>query len=148
MGFAVTASHLIFAVALLSAGSYAMGSYWRVSTDVEDAKRAAASLADEVVHTELTFTSNPLYSTANGGRITFTVQNTGSTVLLVNEFTFVVDGVFQATQASGYPKVDNNANTNLLQPGEGMECRLINLGSSPNFLRVIAGNGVSVYWAA
>lgn len=145
MGFSVTATHVIFAVALLSAGTYAASKYWEVQAEVEDARRVFAQRADEVVHTNLTWVSTPDYN-AGANRLTFTFKNTGSTVLDVSDFAFVIDGKWNNSFEGGWPKVGGTTTSDVLLPGENLEVRMRPITSSPSNLRVIAGNGVSLYW--
>ena len=145
MGFAVTASHLIFAVALLSAGSFATATYWKVSSDVEEARRAEAALVEELAHTSLVISGTPTYTGASL-RFELDVKNNGSIVLEIDEFTYILDGAVHTTIASGYPSIAGAAGTNLLLPGETKTVRLESVASSPNNAAVIAPNGVAAYW--
>lgn len=149
MGFAVTATHVIFAIALLSAGTFAASAYWRVGADVEEARRVSGDRTSEVAHTVIAINGSPAPSWASGPqRFTFYVKNNGSTVLNVSQFVFIVDGAYNASLDSGYPSVIGNASSKLLMPGDTMEVRLRPIAASPTHLRVVAGNGVSAYWRA
>lgn len=146
MGFAVTATHLIFAIALLGAGSFAAAGYWRISTDVHEAEREEAQRAEEVAHTALTVVGDPAYA-AGTERFEFSVRNDGSTVLKISEFSYIVDGAWKTNDvASGYPTIAGVASTDLLMPGETMTVRIENVPTSPTNLAVVAGNGVAAYW--
>lgn len=147
MGFAVTATHLVFAVALLSAGSFAAASYWTISSDLEEARRAEARLAEEIAHTQIMMVGTPAYN-AGADRLTFDVKNTGSTVLKLSGFSFLVDGVYlNGNLAAGYPSVSGSSGTDLLLPGETMNVRIESVANQPVNLRVVAENGVSTYWS-
>ena len=146
MGFAVTATHLIFAIALLGAGSFAAAGYWRVSSDVHEAQREEAQRAEEVAHTALTMASAPVHA-AGAERVEFEVKNVGSTVLKISEFSYIIDGAWKTDDvASGYPTIAGVASTDLLMPGETMTVRIENVPTSPTNVAVVAGNGVAAYW--
>lgn len=146
MGFAVTATHLVFAVSLLSAGGFAAATYWKISGDVEDARRAEARRAEEVAHTTVEIVGAPTHDAANS-TLTFDVKNAGSTVLDISEFGYIIDGAWNSNIASGYPIVSGAAATDLLLPRETMTVRLTGVATSPTNIAAIAGNGVSAYWS-
>lgn len=148
MGFAVTASHLVFALALLSAGTFAASAYWRINDDVEDARRVQAERAADVAHTTLAFEGTPQY-VPGAKRVTFEVKNDGTTVLQMSAFAFLVDGVWRNTDlAGGYPRVFGESGSDYLLPGETMEVRIENVDQSPTNLAAIAENGVGAYWSS
>lgn len=145
MGFDVTATHVIFFVAFLSVGSAALGGYWKSSAILEESRRIEAERIEERVHTNITLVGNPSY---NGGqdRFTFSVQNTGSTVLVISEFVYVLDGKWNDTLESGYPQISGVSGTDFLLPGETMEVRMSPIVDQPAYLKVMTGNGVATYW--
>lgn len=147
MGFDVTATHVIFFVAFLSVGSAAIGGYWKSSDVLEESRRAEAERIEERVHTNITIAGTPSYN-GSASRFTFEVRNTGSTVLLISEFVYVIDGKWNDTMESGYPSISGVTGTDYLLPGETMEVRMSPITTQPSFLKVTTGNGVSAYWRA
>lgn len=145
MGFDVTATHVIFFVAFLSVGSAAIGGYWKSSGILEDSRRIEAARIEERVHTNITIVGTPSYDAA-ADRFTFEVRNTGSTVLVMSEFGYVIDGKWNDTMESGYPSISGAAGTDYLLPGETMQVRMSPITAAPSFLKVTSGNGVSAYW--
>lgn len=144
MGFSVTSSAVIFGIALLAAGSAATQAYWKVQGDVEDAKRLAAERAEEVAHTEISWDAAPTY--ANGPkRLTFEIKNTGSTVIDVSDLDYIIDGRWNDSIESGWPKVGTRQ-TDVLLPGEVLEVRMRTISTSPSTVKVVTGNGVALYW--
>lgn len=145
MGFDVTATHVIFFVAFLSVGSAALGGYWKSSGILEESRRIEAERFEERVHTNITLVGAPSY---NGGqdRFTFSVKNTGSTVLVISEFVYVLDGKWNDTLESGYPQISGATGTDFLLPGETMEVRMSPIVDQPAYLKVMTGNGVAAYW--
>ena len=145
MGFAVSATHLVLAVALLSAGGYAASSYWRVSDEMEEARRAEAQRAEEVAHTGLSIDGTPSHD-SGAQTLDVNVTNGGATVLEISAFAYLVDGALTTDLASGYPLVAAAAGTDLLLPGETMTVRITNVATAPTHVAVVAGNGVAAYW--
>lgn len=147
MGFAVTATHLVFAIALLGAGTFATATYWRVNDDIEDARRAQALAAEERAHTALAITGAPTHD-SGASTLDITIKNTGVIVLDIDAFTYLVDGALNGEVAAGYPQVAGAAATDLLLPGETMTIRLEGVTSAPANVAAVAGNGVAAYWTA
>ena len=145
MGFSVTASAVIFGVALLAAGSAATQAYWKVQGDVEEAKRLAAQRADDVAHTLLEWDAEPSY---NGGpdRLTFEILNSGSTVVDISDLDYIIDGQWNDALESGWPKVGGSTTSDVLLPGETLEVRMQPIAASPDTVKVVTGTGVSLYW--
>lgn len=144
MGFSVTSSAVIFGLALLAAGSAATQAYWKIQGDVEDAKRSAAERAEEAAQTEISWDAEPSY--ANGPkRLSFEIKNTGSTVIDVSDLDYIIDGRWNDSLESGWPKVGTRQ-TDVLLPGEVLEVRMRTIATSPSKVKVVTGNGAALYW--
>lgn len=147
MGFSVTAAHVIFALAMLTAGSVAMGAYWKTQDHVEDARRLQERRVVDAAHTNVTITGAPSYDPAAGGTVTFTMKNTGSVVLDHTRFQYLLDGAIKGTMAAGWPKLNGAATTSqLLLPGDELETRLEGVGADPARILVATENGVTTYY--
>lgn len=147
MGFSVTAAHVIFAFAMLTAGSVAMGAYWRTVDHVEDARRVQDQRAVEAARSNVTFTGAPSYDPAAGGTVTFTVKNTGSVGLDRTMFQYLLDGAIKGTMAAGWPKLNGAAATStLLLPGDTLEVRLEGAGANPARMQVATEYGVNGHY--
>lgn len=147
MGFAVTASHLVFAISLLTAGSAAVAGYWKINEGIEDAERAEAARAVETANTHIAILATPTYSPGSQ-RVDFDVKNTGSTVLQISGFSYIIDGALTTNIASGYPTVPGAAGTDYLLPGETMTVRITSVTTSPANLAAVTENGIAAYWSA
>lgn len=145
MGFSVTAAHAVFFVALVGAAGVYSSVYWGNESYLEEARRAEAERFVNAAQTDLAITVTPSYN--NGAKTyTFTLKNTGSVGLDVNELEYLVDGVITYSMANGYPKLNGvSGSSSLFLPGDTLEVRLTNVQSNPARLKVTAENGVSVY---
>lgn len=144
MGFSVTAAHVIFALATLTAMSAAVGAYWKTQDHVEDARRAQDRRVIDAAHTNLTYTVAPAYSAGAGGTVTFTLKNTGSVGLDRTLFQYLLDGVIKGTMASGWPKINGaSTSSSLFLPGDTLEVRLEGIATSPTRVQTTTGSGVS-----
>lgn len=143
MGFSVTATFVVFFVALLGAAGVAASAFWKTADLLHESRDTESSRAEELVHTNLTIASAPTY---DGGTntLTFTVQNTGATVLDVSDFAFLVDGVVNLSLVS--ESINGNTNTDVFLPGESMIVTLSPITSAPTHVQAVAGNGVSARW--
>lgn len=143
MGFSVTATHIIFFVALLSAGSVAANSFWKTASELEEARRTFADRVDDRVHSNITIVGTPSWN--NGAkRLTFVVQNTGSTVLDISDFVYLLDGVYSSSIESR--TVGGASTTDILLPGEQLTVQMRPLAAQPSEIAVVTGNGVAAYW--
>lgn len=143
MGFSVTATHAIFFIAFLTAGSTGMAAYWESVEDLDEGRRGAEKRVVERAHTAISIPSDPSYS-SGADRLTFFIDNDGTVVLDASDFTYVVDGVVRTDVRSGYPRV-NGAQTDVLLPGDRMEVQLNSIAASPDYLWVMTGNGISAF---
>lgn len=94
MGFSVTATHLIFFVALLGAASAASTAYWSTASVVEDARREEIQRAAALAHggLQVAVVSCSDGCAAGTRQVTLDVTNTGATVLDQDKLTYVLDG--------------------------------------------------------
>ena len=146
MGFDVTAVSIIFFVAILTAGSAWMGGYWKSNELNHDAARALQARADEVAHTNLTVTSTAY----NPGQDRFSVdlKNTGSTVVSVSGFAFLIDGVLVSSAAVSSIAVVDEPASDLLLPAETLEIVFEPVATEPIRFKAVAENGVAGYWGS
>lgn len=147
MGFSVTAAHVIFALAMLTATSAALGAYWKTQDHIEDARRQQNDRVVDATHANVTFEGAPAYDAAAGGTVTFTVKNTGSVGLDRSLFQYLLDGAIQGTMAAGWPKLNGAATTStLLLPGDTLEVRLEGAGANPTRVQVVTEYGVNGHY--
>ena len=145
MGFSVTAAHVVFALAMLTAFSVAAGSYWQTQEHLAESRRLSDERVIDAAQTNLTL-ANYQYNSGSGGRLTFDLENTGSVVLDHTEFAYLLDGVIGGTMAAGYPLIDGAATTSsLLLPGEVLTVRLAPLSPEPANVLVVAENGITTH---
>jgi len=151
MGFSVTASHVIFLLMLLSAGSVAMNAYWKTQTSLDEARRAEAARMASLAHTNLTITSidcAPVDCNAITS-ITIHVHNGGDTTLNTTAWSYLLDGVVSAATPSitiTDPTIAVTPGTELLLPGEDAAVTLA-VSGAPNTLKVklVAENAASAF---
>lgn len=147
MGFSVTAAHVIFALAMLTAGSVAMGAYWKTQDHIEDARRVQDRRTVDATHTNVTFVGAPAYDAAGGGTVTFLLKNTGSVGLDRTRFQYLLDGAIKGTMAAGWPLLNGAPTTSaLLLPGDTLEVRLEAAGANPARLQVVTEYGVNGHY--
>ncbi len=143
MGFSVTASNVIFIVAILGVGTVASSHYWTTTKVLEEAKDDRSSLLTDRQHTTMTLVGTPNYQ--NGpDRYTVTVINDGTTILKVSELDYIVDGVHNTDVES--TTVEGSASTDLWMPGETFVLQLRPITSEPDYFAIIAGNGATMYY--
>ena len=149
MGFSVTATHVIFLLAIISAGSVAMSAYWKTQDELQEARRAEAARFAQFAHTNITITSvscAPADCDAITS-ITIHVHNGGETSLNTTAWSYLLDGAVSTAAPSVTitdPTVTISAPTELLLPGEDADVTLAVAGA-PNALnvKVVAENGAS-----
>lgn len=147
MGFSVTAAHVIFAFGMLTAGSVALGSYWKVQDHIEESRRAMDDRVIDAAHTNISFTGAPSYNGSSGGSITFTIKNTGSVGLDHTRLDYLLDGAILGNMATGWPKLNGAATTSLLfLPGDALEVRLEAIGAEPAKVQVVTENAVTAHY--
>ncbi|HWH07815.1 MAG TPA: hypothetical protein VNX21_01360 [Candidatus Thermoplasmatota archaeon] len=147
MGFSVTAAHVIFALAMLTAGSVAASAYWKTQDHIEEARRAQDRRVVDAIHTNVTFVGDPAYDPAAGGTVTFLVKNTGSVGLDRTLFQYLLDGAIKGTMAAGWPKLNGAASAStLLLPGDTLEVRLEGAGANPARMQVVTEYGVNGHY--
>lgn len=144
MGFSVTASFVIFGIALLGAFSVASNAYWKNQATLDEAHRVAQDRASSEAHANLTLSA----SAWNGGTSTqtFTLTNTGTTTLDLTQFQYLFDGIITfSAQDAGYPKLNgaNPTGSDLLLSGDTLDCSFT-LASQPTTIMVITEFG-SIY---
>lgn len=143
MGFSVTASHVVFFIAFLTAGSVAAGAFWATQTKMEDARRLETARLDSAIHTNITIVGTPTYDAGNS-RYTFQVENVGSTVLNLTRFAFLVDGV--VTTSIENETIAGVTSTGYLLPGDTMTVNLKPVAPAPTDLKVTTEYGTSAYY--
>lgn len=147
MGFSVTAAHVVFALAMLTAGSAAMGAYWKTQDHIEDARRVQDHRTVDASRSNVTFVGAPAYDPAAGGTVTFTLKNTGSVGLDRAHFQYLLDGAIKGTMAAGWPLLNGAATTSMLVlPGDTLEVRLEGAGANPARLQVVTEYGVNGHY--
>lgn len=148
MGFSVTASHLILLVTGLAAGAVFTGAALHATDAVEEGQREAWRAADDLVHSNLSVLRSDGYPTYDAAQQRFKVkiQNNGTTVLEVDEITFVIDGSLVASGTIEQRSVSGAGTTNLLLPREVLEVWFKPVTPSPTKLKAVAANGAAAYW--
>ena len=124
MGFSVTATTAILFIALLSAGSAAMGASFDASRHTNEARATWVRTASSQVDTNLTVSVDcPSNTCRTNNAMTIFLRNSGTTVVDMRNLTFVIEGkahtISNATSwrsylSSGTPV----ASTDLILPGE------------------------------
>ena len=138
MGFSVTAAHVVFFVALLSAASAATTSYWTTASHLEEAKRTDLARADRLVHGSMTVVISGCSGRCNSGtrQVTLDITNDGTTVIDYRNLTYVLDGraytVADVSSAS-ITAPATVASTNIVLPGETLRVVLPNVVLSQNY---------------
>lgn len=149
MGFSVTATHVIFAFALLSAGSVAMNAYWKTQTHLEESRRLEADRAAEYAHTNLTIASIACVPASCNAitSITINVHNGGDTTLNTTAWSYLLDGALSSATPSitiTDPVMSVTPGTELLLPGEDAAITLAVSGAPDTLkVKVVADNGAS-----
>lgn len=146
MGFSVTAANVIFALAMLTAFSAAVGAYWKTQDHIEDSRRVHERRILEAVHTNVTFVGTPTYDAGNA-HVTFTLKNAGGVGLDFTQFEYLVDGTIQDDMAAGYPLLNGAPTTSvLLLPGDVMDVRLEAISTNPTRLQVVTETGIPAHY--
>src|SRR5438132_569418 len=120
MGFSVTASYIIFGVALLGAFSVASEAYWKNAATLEEGQRSLQQRAVKESHANVTLSA--VAWNAGTSVESFTVANSGTTTLDIARLQYMFDGVLSfASQSAGYPKLNgiNPPGSDLLLAGDG-----------------------------
>jgi archaellum component FlaF (FlaF/FlaG flagellin family) len=148
MGFSVTATHVVFGIALLSAFSIASNVYWKNASYLEEARRDMDSRALQATHSNLSIVGAPAYD-ADADTYAFTIKNVGQYTLDITRFEYIVDGVISYDMSTGWPKVEGGAvtGTAFLLPGETLDVKLEGVASAPTHLKVTTEYGVGVAYS-
>lgn len=149
MGFSVTATYVIFLLAIISAGSVAMNAYWKTQGEIQEARREEAARVAAFAHTNVTVTSIDCVP-ANCDAITSVtihVHNGGDTSLNTTAWSYLIDGAVSSaapTVVVTDPTATISAPTELLLPGEDAAITLA-VSGAPNALnvRVVTENGAA-----
>ena len=146
MGFSVTAAHVIFGIALLTASAAAASAYWQNQTHIEESRRAMMERAIDLAQTNLTITDWQ-WTPGAPGTLEFTLTNKGTNVLDHTRFDYLLDGVPTfASMEAGYPLLNGAPTTSsLVLPGDALGC-MYALGSEPTTLQVAAENGFVAHY--
>lgn len=104
MGFSVTAASVILVVAVLAAGSTLGAAVLRSHEGASEARRLDAKLQEAAAHTEIGVIASQW--TAGQKRLTFDIDNNGTTTLDVRLLEFVVDGVWKTDKVESGWTVD------------------------------------------
>ena len=153
MGFSVTATHVIFFVAFLSAASSAMSAYWTSAQGMEEARRTGLDQAERLVHGEMTLVVFGCTGSCNAGtrQVTIDITNSGTTVIDYRNLTYVIDGRFYGVSSVTSASITTPsavASTDLILPGETMRVVLPSVVLSNNYstatipLQVVSAEGV------
>lgn len=146
MGFSVTAANVIFALAMITASSAAVGAYWKTQDHIEDSRRVHERRVIDAVHTNLTFVGTPTYDAVNA-HVTFTLKNGGGVVLDFTQFEYLVDGTLRDSMAAGYPRLNGSPTTSaLLLPGDQMDVRLEAISVNPTRTQVVTETGITAHY--
>lgn len=139
MGFSVTATHAIFFIAMLAAGSVGMDAYFDASRESNDARavwvRDSASQLDTNL-TLLVFQCNSNCDPPTVPLVEIDVYNTGTTVIDARNLTLIIDG--RAHTYSNFTDTDiifpvTVSTTDLILPGETMRIDLANVPVSADY---------------
>lgn len=146
MGFSVTAASVIFGIAMIASLSAASSVYWQTATHLEESRRVAEERTLDAVRTTMTITN---YVWNNGPKtVEFTITNEGTSALDFTSFNYLFSGTITfAAQEANYPKLNGASppNSNLLLPGETLDCRFSQI-SEPTAIQVVAANGAIAHY--
>ncbi|GEM_PF-5447087 len=149
MGFSVTATHVIFLLAFISAGSVAMGAYWKTQGELQEARREEAARVASFAHTNVSVTGIDCVPADCDAitSVTIHVHNGGDTSLNTTAWSYLLDGAVSTaapTVVVTDPVVAISAPTELLLPGEDAAITLPVSGSPDSLsVRVVTENGAA-----
>lgn len=153
MGFSVTAVHVIFFVALMSAAGTAMSAYWTTASELDEARRIELERAERLVHGDMTLVVFGCTGSCNAGtrQVTIDITNAGTTVIDYRNLTYIIDGrsygVGNVSSASITAPATVPA-TDLLLPGETLRVVIPGVVLGANYststvpVQVVSAEGV------
>jgi flagellar protein FlaF len=150
MGFSISAATaLIFASLFLAFGIF----YPAMANGYERVEEADAAKADQNLdqaQTDITFVSY----TASGNQLTITANNTGETVLIVDDIDLILQPDYGYVSWNNNDnsdavdaQVDSDPDTNLWRPGEQIQIEFKQTGGSftePDRFKLVTAHGVSI----
>lgn len=150
MGFSVSASTaIIFIAAFMSVGIVYTSAY-NGFEQVQGATTAQQEAALDVQNTAVNITTVTHDAGATPDYVTVTVENTGSTALVVNDTDVLLNGTYQSTFESrtvtndtGATIVAGSGGTDLWLPGEQVTFTIRRTMSQPIHVKIVTGPGVA-----
>jgi flagellar protein FlaF len=141
MGFSVSASFVLILLGVFIAASAVYTTGGNTFERLNDARHDQAENLDAAHKTELNITSVGLTGTNDDCDVSFTVNNTGSTTLSLDETSLLIGNNYQ-TGWQGDATVDTDSATDLWSPGEQLGGERTGL-FSPDAVTVVTKTGVS-----
>ncbi|HVL48447.1 MAG TPA: hypothetical protein VM889_07815 [Candidatus Thermoplasmatota archaeon] len=143
MGFSVTSSTVVLAVAAFTMGG-ALASAFLTSYDkVSEAYREDWDFRRDQARTNITITS---VSWNNGQKqLTFNIKNTGATVLDPNQLEFVIDGRWKTNKVTSL--TIGGVSTTVWAPGETLVAVVQDTTwtSQPSRREIVTENGIATW---
>jgi len=140
MGLSVTASHVIWFVAIVGLAGGILGAFFSVSGAMEHAEAARRAIDAERLDT---FLGNATFCyDAPGQRLVVSGTNDGPNPLDITNLTFLVDG--NVTSGFSATTQDAGAGTSLWAPGEWANFTLAPLATEPLRVAVSTEHGAFV----
>ncbi len=136
MGFSLTASAAVIAVALFIALEIVTGSLFPTMRGINDSYDELKNRMIDQVHTNINITSITTQENEPYYDYNITIKNTGSTTLETNDFVILLNGTKQPfTSSHSY-----------LYPECIVYFTIVNVpGTESKRVKVVAGNGISDY---
>ncbi|MDG6219051.1 MAG: hypothetical protein QCI00_06385 [Candidatus Thermoplasmatota archaeon] len=136
MGFSISASMGILAVALIMVLEISMGALFPVITELDESYDALRKRAVDELQTSVTIENITVESNNSLHDVTITVKNTGSTVIDIRYVNVLINGLLQSfTSDDSYWFPESNYTLSVY----GVT------GSGLQQVKVIANNGISCY---
>lgn len=144
MGFSVTSSTVILALAAFAAGGTLTTAFMHGWDTVTESYRTEWDRRTDETHTNITITSvswNP-----GQKRLTLAIKNTGMTTLDPNDCDFIANGAWVTDKVTSLTV--SSATTTVWGPGETLDVQLANAGwsSQPTKVAVWTENGIATFW--
>lgn len=136
MGFSISASMAVLAVALIMILEISMGTVFPILTELDESHDALRKRAVDELQTAITIENTTVESNNSLHDVTITVKNTGSTVIQTRYVHVLINGslqLFTADDAYWFPESSYSLSVYGIS------------GSGRQQVKVITNNGISCY---
>lgn len=140
MGFSVTASNLIWYVAVFGVLGVVVGTTFELMGESRETTERLRAVQDDRLHTRLSDVS--FCHDSFEGQLLVRARNDGRTTLRLDEIALVADGVVVLGFAAS---VDDSVSTTLWLPRDEVTLTADGFVDAPSHVRLVLGNGVSAY---